>query len=103
MQTDDRHTVTILLDERCRALARVVALIEGRRLQVTDLRWCPATAVHARAEAVIHVTGPTDLVTQVCRRIEDLPGVVEVRSRPRDTARTVDDARPVPRRLSVSA
>lgn len=68
------------LDDRCRALARVIALVEGRGLHIGELRFRPAGPSRDRAEAVIEILGAPsgdapDRLTTLVARIEALPSV----------------------------
>ncbi|HUG83793.1 MAG TPA: hypothetical protein VMM13_04470, partial [Euzebya sp.] len=72
METLERHTLTLQLDERCRALARVLALVEGRGLDVGEMRFSPATFWRPHAHATIEVIGPARLLQTVLARIEAL-------------------------------
>ncbi|WP_157965182.1 hypothetical protein [Euzebya rosea] len=72
------------LDDRCRALARVIALVEGRGLQIGDLRYRPAGPTRDVAEAVIEIIGTDpdatpDRLTTLLARIESLPSVRRAR------------------------
>ena len=72
------------LDDRCRALARVIALVEGRGLHIGDLRYRPAGPTRDMAEAVIEIiaTDPDatpDRLTTLLARIEALPSVRRAR------------------------
>lgn len=67
--------IRLTLDDRCRALARVVALIEGRGMQVGELRFLPAGGQRPVPEAEIQVEGPEAAVPELLARIEALPSV----------------------------
>ncbi|WP_370325508.1 hypothetical protein [Euzebya sp.] len=71
----DRQVLTLHLDDRCRALARVLALVEGRGLIVGELRFSPATTARPHALATVEVSGPADRLDTVISRIESLPSV----------------------------
>ena len=73
-RSPERHLLTLQLDERCRALARVLALVEGRGLAVGEVRFSPA-AGRAHATARIEVAGPVGALRTVLARIEALPTV----------------------------
>lgn len=75
METLERHVLTLQLDERCRALARVLTLVEGRGLTVGEVRFSPATAWRPHAEATIEVSGAVRALQTVVARIEGLPSV----------------------------
>lgn len=73
----------IELEDRCRALARVIALIEGRGMQVGELRFWPASPHHPGAEAIIEVRSDrpeSDIrMSTLIARIEALPSVRRAR------------------------
>ncbi len=75
MERMERHVLDLQLDERCWALARVLALVEGRGLNVGQVRFWPATAWRLYPEATIQVTGPGQALHTVLASIESLPGV----------------------------
>lgn len=75
VETMERHVLDLQLDERCRALARVLALVEGRGLTVGEVRFSPATASRRHAEATVEVLGAAKALETVLARIEALPSV----------------------------
>lgn len=75
MESMESHVLDLQLDERCWALARVLALVEGRGLTVGRVRFWPATAWRLHAEATIEVTGPVQPLHTALASIESLPGV----------------------------
>jgi len=85
--TASRHRpelrLRIELEDRCRALARVIALIEGRGMEIGELRFWPASTHHAGAEAIIEVAAPGPQgearMATLIARIEALPSVRRAR------------------------
>ena len=71
------------MDDRCRALARVLALVEGRGMTIGEVRFSPATRNRSMAFAMIEVHGrgraETARLRVLLQHIEALPLVRRAR------------------------
>lgn len=67
------------MDDRCRALARVLALLEGRGVEIGEVRFAPMAGGRHLATATIEVSGQPTMIRAALARIEALPLVHRAR------------------------
>lgn len=73
-----RHTISVLVENRFGALTRIAGLFSGRGYNIDTLNVAPThDATASRATIVTH--GDEATLEQICKQLNKLPDVLEVR------------------------